>query len=120
MPKRKWLVFSQKGERRGPGNLSLTIRAMGEGVLTKACRVALGNPSTVSFLFAPDHTAFAIVAPPRPGASVYKLNDTGVVSMRGLIRLLGIRLPVTLPAKLEDGMLVFEVPRAALKEATDA
>ena len=30
MPKRKWLVFSQKGERRGPGNLSLTIRAEGE------------------------------------------------------------------------------------------
>ena len=120
MPEYDWVDFDYKGRHGMPGTLSLTIRAGGEGVLPKACRVALGNPSTVSFLFAPDHTAFAIVAPPRPGASVYKLNDTGVVSMRGLIRLLGIRLPVTLPAKLEDGMLVFEVPRAALKEATDA
>ena len=120
MPKRKWLVFSQKGKRRGPGNLSLTIRATGAGALTKACSDALGNPREVSFLVAPDHTAFAIVAPPRPGASVYKLSGSGALSVRRLARMLGIRLPVTLSAKLEDGMLVFEVPRAALKEATDA
>ena len=120
MPEYDWVDFDYKGRHGMPGTLSLTIRATGAGALTKACSDALGNPREVSFLVAPDHTAFAIVAPPRPGASVYKLNDTGVVSMRGLIRLLGIRLPVTLPAKLEDGMLVFEVPRAALKEATDA
>ena len=120
MPKRNWLVFSHKGERCSPKNLSLAIRATGTGALTKAGSDALGNPREVSFLVRGDHTAFAIVAPPRPGASVYKLSGSGTLSVRRLARLLGIRLPVTLPAKLEDGMLVFEVPRAALKEATDA
>ena len=120
MPKRNWLVFSHKGERRSPKNLSLAIRATGAGALTKACSDALGNPREVSFLVQRDHTAFAIVAPPRPGASVYKLSGSGALSVRRLARMLGIRLPVTLSAKLEDGMLVFELPPADSKEAPDA
>jgi hypothetical protein len=114
-----WEVFTDRAGRPGAGEVYVTQQRRGLLTLSPAAFKGLGSPAAVEFLFNPGRGAMGLrqAGPAVPHAYPLRRQDKAAshfVSGVAFLRRHGVKLDISqarkLPATIEDGVLVIELP----------